>query len=48
LPNKEAAKQLNISEQAVANYKFDFLARLRTLVKQSGLPAEVFPELQEK
>ncbi len=48
LPNKEAAKQLGISEQAVANYKFDFLARLRTLVKQSGLPAEVFPELQEK
>lgn len=48
LPNKEAAKQLDISEQAVANYKFDFLARLRTLVKQSGLPAEVFPELQEK
>ncbi|HVU88815.1 MAG TPA: sigma-70 family RNA polymerase sigma factor [Pirellulales bacterium] len=48
LPNKEAAKQLGISEQAVANYKFDFLARLRSLVKQSGLPSDVFPELQEK
>jgi RNA polymerase sigma-70 factor (ECF subfamily) len=47
LPNKEAARQLGISEQAVANHKFDFLARLRTLVKQSGLPAAVFPELHD-
>ena len=47
LPNKEAARQLGISEQAVANHKFDFLARLRTLVKQSGLPADVFPELHD-
>ncbi|HEY4310753.1 MAG TPA: sigma-70 family RNA polymerase sigma factor [Pirellulales bacterium] len=48
LPNKEVAKQLGITEQAVANHKFDFLARLRSLVKQSGLPAEVFPELHDK
>jgi RNA polymerase sigma-70 factor (ECF subfamily) len=47
LPNKEAARQLGISEQAVANHKFDFLARLRSLVKQSGLPADVFPELHD-
>jgi RNA polymerase sigma-70 factor (ECF subfamily) len=45
LPNKEVAKKLAISEQAVANYKFDFLARLRTLVRDRGLPQDVFPEL---
>ncbi len=47
LPNKEASRQLAISEQAVANHKFDFLARLRSLVKQTGLPADVFPELHD-
>jgi RNA polymerase sigma-70 factor, ECF subfamily len=47
LPNKEVAKRLEISEQAVANYKFDFLARLRSLVKQSNLPPDVFPQLYE-
>ncbi len=48
LANKEAAARLSISEQTVANYKFDFLARLRTLVKQRGLPRDVFPELNEE
>jgi RNA polymerase sigma-70 factor (ECF subfamily) len=48
LANKEAAARLGISEQTVANYKFDFLARLRTLVKQRGLPQDVFPELNEE
>ena len=44
--NKEAAEQLGLSEQTVANYKFDFLARMRSLVKRHGLPEEVFPELK--
>jgi len=48
LPNKEVARQLEISEQAVANCKFDFLARLRTLVKKHGLPSDVFPELSQE
>ncbi len=47
LPNKEVAARLNISEQAVANGKFDFLARLRTAVRKQGLPEEVFPELYQ-
>ena len=47
LPNKEAAKRLNISEQTVANHKFDFLAKLRTAVRQHGLPQDVFPELND-
>lgn len=43
--NKEVSQHLGISEQQVANFKFDFLARLRTNVRKQGLPEEVFPEL---
>jgi RNA polymerase sigma-70 factor (ECF subfamily) len=45
--NKDVAEQLGISEQQVANYKFDFISRLRTLVKKQDLSEEVFPELYE-
>ena len=31
--NKDVAGELDITEQQVANFKFDFLARLRTLVR---------------
>lgn len=46
--NKDAAEELKISEQQVANYKFDFIARLRSLVRNQELSAEVFPELYEE
>jgi RNA polymerase sigma-70 factor, ECF subfamily len=46
-PNKEVADRLGISEQTVANYKFEFLAKLRTALRRHGLPEEVFPELYE-
>ena len=42
-PNKEVAARLNISEQAVANQKFEFLAKLRVAIRQQGLPEEVVP-----
>lgn len=45
--NKEVASNLGLSEQAVANYKFEFLARLRTAVRHQQLPDEVFPELYQ-
>jgi RNA polymerase sigma-70 factor (ECF subfamily) len=45
--NKDVAVALGITEQHVANYKFDFLARLRSIVKKQGLPEEVFPELYQ-
>jgi RNA polymerase sigma-70 factor, ECF subfamily len=44
-PNKEVAEQLDISEQQVANFKFDFLARLKTLLQRQGISEDVFPEL---
>jgi len=37
-----------MSEQQVANFKFDFLSRLRTLIKRQGLSQEVFPELYDE
>lgn len=45
--NKKVANSLKITEQQVANFKFDFIARMRTLVQRQGLSAEVFPELYE-
>jgi RNA polymerase sigma-70 factor (ECF subfamily) len=46
--NKEVAALLAISEQQVANFKFDFLARMRAMIKGQELSEEVFPELYEE
>jgi hypothetical protein len=43
--NKDVAAELGLSEQQVANYKFDFVARLQTIIRRQGLSPEVFPEL---
>jgi RNA polymerase sigma-70 factor (ECF subfamily) len=43
--NKEVAEMLALSEQQVANYKFDFLARLRTAVRKFGPSRDIFPDL---
>jgi RNA polymerase sigma-70 factor (ECF subfamily) len=45
--NKDVASRLGISEQTVANHKYEFLAKLRGGVRKQGLPEEVFPELYE-
>lgn len=45
--NKRVAESLGITEQQVANFKFDFLARMRTLVQRQQLSADIFPELYE-
>lgn len=46
--NKEVATTLGITEQQVANFKFDFLDRLRKLVKSQRLSDDVFPELYQE
>jgi len=46
--NKDVAGQLALSEQTVANYKHEFLAKLRASVRKQALPEEVFPELYEE
>ncbi len=45
--NKEVAELLDITEQQVANYKFDFLARTKILIGRQNLNDEIFPELAE-
>ena len=47
-PNKDVAAELGISEQTVANHKFQFLTALRNCVKKQELPEEIFPELYEQ
>ena len=47
-PNKEVAARLNLSEQTVANHKFEFIAKLRTAVRKLALSEDVFPELHEE
>src|SRR5207245_639881 len=46
--NREVAGFLGISEQQVANYRFAAVKKLTEHIKDAGLPAEVFPELQQK
>jgi len=46
--NKDVATELGLSEQQVANFKFDFLANLRKSVRKQGLSPDVFPELYEE
>ena len=46
--NKDVAAELGLTEQQVANFKFDFLARLRKTIRKQGLPEEVFPELYQQ
>ena len=48
LGNKEVAEMLELTEQQVANFKFDFLARTKALVGRQNLDNEVFPELAEE
>lgn len=46
--NKEVAAKLKISEQSVANHKYEFLSKLRDAVRKQGLPEDVFPELYQQ
>jgi RNA polymerase sigma-70 factor, ECF subfamily len=45
--NKRVSEAIEISEQQVANFKFDFLSRMRTLLRKEGLSQDIFPELYE-
>jgi len=46
--NKDVATELGLSEQQVANFKFDFLANLRKQISKQGLSSDIFPELYEE
>jgi RNA polymerase sigma-70 factor, ECF subfamily len=45
--NRDVAARLGITEQQVANYRFAAIKKLTEQIRHAGLPADVFPELQE-
>jgi RNA polymerase sigma-70 factor (ECF subfamily) len=45
-PNRDVAAHLGISEQQVANIRFAAVKKIGEKVRDAGLPADVFPELQ--
>jgi RNA polymerase sigma-70 factor (ECF subfamily) len=44
--NRDVAAFLKVSEQQVANYRFAAVKKLSELIRDAGLSADVFPELQ--
>jgi RNA polymerase sigma-70 factor (ECF subfamily) len=46
--NRDVAAHLKISEQQVANYRFAAVKKLTEHIRESSLPGEVFPELQDE
>jgi RNA polymerase sigma-70 factor (ECF subfamily) len=44
--NRDVAAFLGISEQQVANYRFAAVKKLTEQIRDAGLSADVFPELQ--
>jgi RNA polymerase sigma-70 factor (ECF subfamily) len=44
--NRDVAVHLKISEQQVANYRFAAVKKLTEQIRNAGLSADVFPELQ--
>jgi len=45
--NRDVAAFLKITEQQVANYRFAAVKKLTDYIREAGLPADVFPELQD-
>jgi RNA polymerase sigma-70 factor, ECF subfamily len=45
--NRDVAAHLKVTEQQVANYRFAAVKKLGEQVREAGLPADVFPELQD-
>ena len=47
MPNKLVGEKTGQSEQQIANYKSDFIIRLRSIIRRMDLDESVFPELAE-
>jgi RNA polymerase sigma-70 factor, ECF subfamily len=45
--NKKAAQALNLTEQQVANYKFDFVASMKNAIKKLNVAADAIAELSD-
>ena len=46
MANRDVAAFLEVNEQHVANVRFAAVKKISETVRLSGLPADVFPELQ--
>src|SRR6056297_1347910 len=44
MPNKEVAAKTDSTEQQIANYKSDFLLRIKSIIKRQEFDESVFPE----
>lgn len=42
--NKDVANELGLTEQKIANLKFEFVAKLKSAIQRMGLSAELVPE----
>ena len=40
--------RIQLSEQHVANYKFEFIAKMKSAIKRQQLSEDVFPELSDE
>lgn len=47
MANRDVAARLAVSEQQVANFRFAAMRKLGELIREAGLPEDVFPELKE-
>src|SRR5438105_9812398 len=45
--NRDVAAFLKVTEQQVANFRFAAVKKLSEHIREAGLPADVFPELQD-
>ena len=48
MASRAVADQLNIPQTQVANYKFEFVNRVRDRVKAQSVSADIFPELTDQ
>lgn len=47
MANRDVAAKLDVTEQQVANYRFAALRKLGEMIREAGLPTDVFPELAD-
>lgn len=47
MANRDVAAKLDVTEQQVANYRFAALRKLGDMIREAGLPTDVFPELAD-
>ena len=47
MKNRDIADKLEISQQVVANTKFEFINKIKKQLRKQGLNKDIFPELND-